>query len=354
VQAARQIAASIGFYAVQVLPSRGSSWGRLCDAAAAHLPAWEAQAGDLVDEVRGIAEGAGYDLRDILALNCRGSSFPVIEDCTSFSVGPGHTRTGHALSGQNWDQLEGISDSIVLLHVVPEQGPRHLQIVEAGQLGRQGMNDLGLSLQANGLPGAGSDPRALPAPFTRRRLLGSATFDEALDVARATPRPHASHLLLSHRDSSIAGVEGGPTSTHVISPDHGWMVHANHYLGPVPEDLRGRYRPDADSLGRQRRADDHLARAVRDGVTASALADLCRDHAAGPDGVCVHADVARPPAERWATVASIISDLTDGVMAVAAGPPCRFPYVLIDVSDAVVRGTIQSPAGSGTAESVPD
>ena len=91
---------------------------------------WTAQDPEIVTEIEGIAQGAGRDVAEVLALNTRGTIVPTSttgvdentppeEGCTSFAVLPEASENGHMLTGQNWDYLEGIQDAIVLVHVKP-------------------------------------------------------------------------------------------------------------------------------------------------------------------------------------------------------------------------------------------
>src|SRR6266516_4121852 len=85
---------------------------------------------DILDEVRGIAEGARVPFEDILALNGRGelSHGDVFLDesrdaCSSFALTSEATGDGHVYCGQNWDWRVGARDTVIMLRVVQPPKP---------------------------------------------------------------------------------------------------------------------------------------------------------------------------------------------------------------------------------------
>ena len=60
------------------------------------------------------------------------------------------------------------------------------------------------------------------------------------------------------------------------------------------------------------------------------------------DGICTHARPDDAPEDAWESVASVITDLTAGVMAVSSGPPCKGSYVNIEIASGKVVGPVQS------------
>src|SRR5579862_826678 len=63
----------------------------------------------MTEEMRGIAEGAGVEFHDILAINVRTEvmyglgEIRAAADCTAFAAVTPATTDGHTLLGQNWD-----------------------------------------------------------------------------------------------------------------------------------------------------------------------------------------------------------------------------------------------------------
>ena len=356
-QAAEQIARSVAFYADVVSPAAGLDWNGILEGVDRHRPVWTEQDPEIVTEIEGIAAGAGREVAEVLALNTRGTIVPIDtvgdgeeaapeEGCTSFAVLPEASDNGHMLAGQNWDYLEGIQDAIVLVHVKPSHGPTLLMIVEAGQVGRHGASDAGISLHANGLTGRLRDNRGLPSPFWRRQILREENISKAVEAALRPPKVGSTNLMISHRDGFAINIESQPNTARWLYPEDGWMVHSNHYLGEVPVELTDTYTPSGDSLVRYGRARRHfeLVRKQR-GIGFSDIAAMLRDHFGDGLGICTHSDPEAAAHERWQTVATAITDLTDGVMWVAAGPPCRHEFTPMDIATGRVRARSHSGGG---------
>ena len=97
-----------------------------------------------LDEIRGIAEGAGLDAGDVLAINVRtevmfaararqaAAQRHAPDGCTSFAVVPPPGAGGSTLIGQNWDWLPHTSETVVVLEARQYEGPDFVTVVEAG------------------------------------------------------------------------------------------------------------------------------------------------------------------------------------------------------------------------------
>jgi isopenicillin-N N-acyltransferase-like protein len=114
-------------------------------------------------------------------------------------------------------------------------------------------------------------------------------------------------------------------------PTNGLLVHANHFIAFVPEQVAATYRPfSVDSLYRVPRIERVLKRA-RDvsssGDIRALIATALRDHFGKPNSVCNHPDPRHDRLVQNQTIASSIVDLTAGEYYVAAGLPCSTEYV---------------------------
>jgi len=66
-------------------------------------------------------------------------------------------------------------------------------------------------------------------------------------------------------------------------------------------------------------------------VTRARLQQAFADHAGHPFGVCSHEDTRAVPVDRYATIASLVMDLTEQRMWLASGNPCTAPYIELEV-----------------------
>ena len=101
---------------------------------------------DLVEEMKGIADGAGLDFNTILTLNCRSeimfAKADIAEDaCTTIGVPPEASENGHTLLAQNWDWWSMGYGTTVLLEVEQKPFAKAIIITEAGLVGGKGLNE---------------------------------------------------------------------------------------------------------------------------------------------------------------------------------------------------------------------
>jgi isopenicillin-N N-acyltransferase-like protein len=202
--------------------------------------------------------------------------------------------------------------------------------VEAGQIGRQGVNSRGIALNANGLGGRFGKGPGIPQPYIRRRILDSVGMYDALRAIFKAKQCGCTNLLLTHRDGFIIDLETTPGRHGWMYPTDGILVHGNHFIAFIPPQLADNYRPwGVDSLYRVPRIEQVL-RGAGDATSPQAMRNLIasalRDHFGHPTSVCCHPDDRFEPYEQYETIASSIVDLTDGHYYIALGRPCETEY----------------------------
>lgn len=346
-EAAREeIAGSLAYYREAFAHSSGLDWPRVLDRARTWRGIVEDAAPHLLEEMDAIAEGAGVTPDDILALNARGeivrahdSSFAQmpsqeeVDGCSSFALLPEATGDGHTYCGQNWDWRVGTEPTTVVIRIVQPPRPTVIMQVEAGQVGRHGVNSAGIALNANGLGGRFGTPPGLPQPVLRRLILDSATMHDALKAPFTTRQHIATNLVFTHRDGFAIDLETTPLSHRWGYPADGILVHGNHYQYGVPEALAGTYRVSSpDSLYRVPIIEKGL-RAVRSAAGSEAvrkvITETMSDHFGHPDSVCAHPDPATEPVRRYKTTMHSVVDLTAGEYRVMNGNPCEGEYQVV-------------------------
>ena len=339
-QAREQIERSIAWYSRQFAETASLGWDEVCASAPRWEPLVEAYLPEALEEIRGIAEGAGVAYEEILALNGRGelsAGNPFADDaedgCSSFAITDEGSGDGHVYCGQNWDWRSAILDTVVMLRIEQPGKPTVVMQTEAGQVGRQGANSAGIGLNANGLGARFGSRVGLPQPYIRRKILDSWDMQGALEAVFESRQSLCTNLLLTHRDGFAIDLETTPGRHGWGYPQDGVLVHTNHFRYFVPKQIEGTYRYfSPDSLYRAERIERVLARA-REATTGESMRALIgealSDHFGAPDSVCNHPN----PADEWwdqnETVASSIVDLTTGEYWIAHGPPCENEYELL-------------------------
>jgi isopenicillin-N N-acyltransferase-like protein len=322
--------------------------------AAPFAAAIEAYGPKYLEELRGIAEGAGLDLGDVLALNLRteimfarrasGSpeSAAARDGCSSVAVLPCASASGHTLLGQNWDWLIHSWDTTILLEAEQLDGPNYVTVVEAGLLAKTGMNAAGLGLVTNTIV-SDRDVGALGVPYhvCLRSLLDAEGIVDALARLQRATRSSSANYLIASADGLVVNIESTPgDATHLLldQPNDGLLTHTNHFVSPRFDGLDTGLALMPDSFFRLQR----LTETVRDagvgtapaaGVAPAGLQRAFADHAGHPYGVCSHPDPAAPLVDQAATIASLVMDLDERILWLADGNPCEAPYRELDYAD---------------------
>jgi isopenicillin-N N-acyltransferase-like protein len=245
------------------------------------------------------------------------------DECTALAAGPGKTDGGQVLLAQNWDWYTSVRPEPVLLHIRQPQKPEILTLVEAGQVGKIGMNSAGLGVCLNFLSHADRGP-GLPVHVILRQMLGCEPLGAAIREAYRVPRGGAANILLAHGCGETLDLELTATDIDFIYVDAGWLVHTNHFESPR---LRGGDTgifSSMSTLARASRARRLLSTAARQKkVTIESLQTILTDHAHGAYAICRHVDPQESTQDQTATRASVIMDLSKRAMHVAVGQPCQ-------------------------------
>jgi isopenicillin-N N-acyltransferase like protein len=250
-------------------------------------------------------------------------------ECSAYAVVPAPGQDGPAIIGQNWDWLLHAAQTLVVLEVRQDDGPDFVTVVEAGLLAKTGMNAAGLGLVTNALvTDADVGEPGLPYHVLLRAVLDCATVTEVLEALQAGPRSSSANYLVAHASGSALDIEAAPgdfTRLYPLFPEDGVLLHTNHFLAGIhPTDLALWAMPS--SWVRLQRLRAARAR-TRDDFRA-----LLTDHADHPHSVCAHPDPADHPCEQGTTVASVLMDLTEKHIWLAAGNPCQAPYERLDIA----------------------
>jgi isopenicillin-N N-acyltransferase-like protein len=339
-QAAARIIRGAETYGAQL--ARDSLSGEaLAETVARFVPRIAAFDPTYVDEMRGIAEGAGVRFEDIVLLNARteilklarrraaGAPAPVGDDaCTGVVVLPGAAAAGRLIHAQNWDWRAECAETSVVLRIRRADGPDILTFTEAGGLARSGLNAAGIAITANYLESDRDYVRlGVPLALIRRKILETPHFALALRAAYATPKSASNNLIVSQAGGIAIDLECAPDETFQVLPEHGLLAHANHWRSPVAlAKLRDTGIANTpDSLYRDIRV-DALLRPMLGRIDRAAVAAALADDWQSPWAVC------RPPHPNvsgivTATVATIVMDPALGEMDVAILPALGGDFV---------------------------
>lgn len=344
-KAAAYIRRNITIYQTYFDYIAGWGWEQATDCALAYEGIIHSYRPHFLDEIRGIAEGAGVPYCDILALNVRTEIRNAAitrlssNECTAFVALPPHSTQDHTLIGQNWDWLTAVAKTVVLLEVEDSDRPNFVTVVEAGLLAKAGMNSAGVGLATNALHCdlEKGDP-GVPYHAVLRGILEAEKLSDAIVAITSHPRASSANYLVAHQDGVAFNAEAAPgdfSRVYITFPAEDTYAHTNHYLSREIDfkDLAPWYGPG--SLVRFHRMDKFL-KTHSGTISISTLRGMLADHFNYPSSICSHPDLKSPEQDRFMTVASLIMDLNSKILWLADGNPCETPYREITFTDLLI------------------
>lgn len=348
-QARSRVHQSIAHYREQA-----ARWGLSNDAIASIIKGYTAVVERFdpcyLDEMKGIADGAGATFEDIFLLNARTEVLKLAlkpserrtlldsesaDGCTAVTVLPEATRDRQLIHAQNWDWKVECSATAVVLRIVRDDGPDILTFTEAGMLARSGFNSAGIAITGNNLESS-LDYRGVgvPLPMIRRKALEASHLAVSMHTVYSTPKTGSSNMAVSHSEGVAINFECAPAETFQIEPRDGLLVHANHWESPVAlgklQDTGVAHSPC--TLYRAQRVRSLLEKEAGK-ITADSVKRALLDDYQSPWSVC------RPPRRdidrdtMSATVATVVMSPGSGTMEIANLPAMNKDFTTYRLSD---------------------
>lgn len=303
------------------------SWEEAILHAHKYLPFAEESTPQYVDEMRGIAEGAGVKFDDVLVLNCIEAitSDALHLGCTSLAMGPEVTAGGSVLIGHNEDWIPEDIHNVFVVHARPEDEPAFLAITYGGLLPNIGFNACGIAQCCDSV--YPSDARVgVPRILVSRGVLAARTLSEAIRAACNRRRDAGYNHLIAHESGEIYNVEVSARQFEMLHSDDGMEAHANHYLHPRMQAIEKDSGDLVNSRVRLNRA-RRLMAAQRGTADRLSIQAILADHMNFPQSICNHIVADDTPLDRQQTIASLVIDLSARTMHVAWGTPCRNEFL---------------------------
>jgi isopenicillin-N N-acyltransferase-like protein len=308
-------------YSRSLVPT-GLRWEDYRQAAQAYLYAAQCAFPWTLDELRGVADGAGVDFLDLFVDSVE-EIFPALptSGCSDFAACPPAT-TGHTLLAHNNDLSPQAEEYLLGIEWELPDHPR-LFTIGVGPFLSIGLNAEHIALTGNELSPNDQRP-GIPRQTIARAILSARDFDEAVTIALHPDRASSYNNIITSGGGRLISVEASASDHELLLPEDGWLIHTNHYTHPrmkgyeqqLPEEL-------ADSVSRLERA-RHLMRTRSGPVTLPILRDFLCDHESAPASLCWH-----DPEGKVKTVFSALIDLTEPTVDVVVGNPCRGEFVRV-------------------------
>jgi isopenicillin-N N-acyltransferase-like protein len=286
----------------------------------------------LVDEMRGIARGAGVPFERIFLLNSLLdlNSFRYLgmaanfAGCSTFAVAA-EAGTGKTLIGQTYDMPQLHEDFVTVLRIKPAQGPRQLLFTFAGIVGCAGMNEAGIGLNINYLSPRDATWGKLHSVVVRQ-ILSATQLADALTSPVVAPRAGGAHYLIADREGDVVSIETTGTRHVIAYPEGNAIGHTNHYLADW---LKDREYIRENSIGSSLARYTALRRFLRERgehLTVETLKDLTCNHTSYPRSICAHGADCEEADTKGVTCSAMVQVPADGVLHITKGCACKNEY----------------------------
>lgn len=321
--ARKKILKTLMYYQHSIAMNRPDwTWNRARKFSAQFIPVIEAIDKDILDEMRGIADGSDLSFEDILAVNCHYEIGRWADECTTIYFGKKATRSSHAYLLENWDYALPQIESLVLLDLSINGKPRVVMLSEAGIVGRMGMNEKYIGIVGNTLKNDEVSFDKLPVPVFYRAILNSTTTRRVEEIIRTGAA--SSYNFMIYSQGMAENLEMSVKETFIHS-DEAKMCHTNHFI--YSSAASDHLYDTAESMKRYRRACQLLDE--KEQFDDETMITILRDHENYPDSICRHVDESTPFYKQSATLASIIIDMTSLSMKYIAGYPCADSFTTV-------------------------
>jgi isopenicillin-N N-acyltransferase-like protein len=305
------------------------------------LPAIKKWTPDLLEEVRGIAEGAGVDFKTMYVYQLGDEDYWYGQDrrieialqrankCSVLGVFDGGPRK--TILAQNMD-IESYTDGYeVLLHIKHQNSPLESLIYTiAGYISLTGMNNSPLAVCVNALLQLNYSTDGLPVAFVIRALLEKTNLNEAIKFLGTIKHASGQNYAIASPDS-VVSYECSENKVSQFTPYEGAtrVYHTNH---PLVNDDQSKHkkmlkkfgfdkkkRPTSNSEVRFNFLKDKL-KDTSQKVTVATVKSILGSHEIP---ICFH----KQPEGGGMTAGCLIMELTKSpTLHLAPGPPCSTEF----------------------------
>ncbi|MTI80871.1 MAG: hypothetical protein FH758_08305 [Firmicutes bacterium] len=282
---------------------------------------------DLIEMIKGQADGAGISFEEAFALKCGldlGTYYNNLSSlCTSFAATGKATENGKTVLGQNIDWFPGTP--LDLIKIIHSDGSKQLSLVLWGII-EYTLSSNGYGICANGT-WANIDKYLFNIPLGCYvpKAMRQKTMDYAMEILRTNARGLGYYHLAS-AENKIMGIESTQNDYEILSPENDVLVHANHYLTDRFKKIDAVNLVVPDSLTRVETINQLINERYGE-INPAIMMAILSDHNDYPISICRHVDETKPIQFHSETLASFIMVPEDKKMYIAYGNPCQYKYI---------------------------
>ena len=302
----------------------GAAYASSLLAATHFIPSIETFTPGLLEEVQGIAEGAGQPFDTMVA-------YQLMDEEWWYRVSLVRARRGEACSAvgvitnestsivaQNMDLPSHYDGTQIVLHLKPADGEEVLVFTPAGMVGTTGLNRSGVAVCCNSLPQLSHRSYGLPVAFMMRGILAQGYIEDAMTMVKTVPHASGQNYLLGG-PGAVCNLEASAGQVREVPVAGSQVHHTNHPLANDDIDPSGP--ADYESRSTTRVRLERLQSELVNLGPRAGVEDLARVLSDREAPVCVSRG------SDWMTLGSLIMELSaEPVLHIAPGPPVNTPF----------------------------
>lgn len=310
------------------------------------MAAIDTHAPELLEEVKGCAEGAGQPLPLVLASQLideewayRASRLRVLQPMQKCSSAAIHVREGLSLLGQNMDLGSYTEGHQVALRIGRGTGESGALVFTIGPvLALMGINAHGVGVCVNSLPQLPAAREGLPVAFVTRKLLQAKCAREAAQIVGDIPHATGQHYLISD-PHEVRSFEASPLRVSEYRPENPARIfHTNH---PLAEEQVTPAPPD-QLVNTEARLCSLASRLMTSAEDVGAIKEALCSHDDRENPVCIDFNPGRPVSRLTGSITITTGSMVSILKSAAArldswiskGPPCSRGYTHIQLPTA--------------------
>lgn len=243
--------------------------------------------------MKGIAEGAGLTLLDIVLLNVRSELMNQLwginllhEGCSTFAFKSDDSKK--LFIAQTWDWLKFSADRMIIFVEKDDGNNTFMTITEAGIVGNVGINNKGvgvflnyISVMENSYAGASYHV------LLRRALESNGYYEVQRELCRA-PISFAIHIMSCDQSKHLTSYEVTSTGIDFKTINEKYILHTNHIISDKLKCKKIMDKQYLESEKRYKMLDKHLMKISNsDGVTLSDIYESLKLHD-NDNSICKH------------------------------------------------------------------
>ena len=298
----------------------GITWADLLLQSSLYLQHSRAVYPQYIEELEGIAEGAGAPFGEIFLSMCEElwEAAAWKKGCTDMAARGRATLDGSTLIAHTNDLLPPSEANLVILKVKAGDEPEFLGVSSGGVGISAGFNAAKISLTGNQLDQNDIRP-GVPRLLVVRAILAARHLSEALDHCLLPQRASSYNNVIADGSGEVYSMEGSATDCEALYIEGDILAHSNHYLSPAMRHFEADRNQNANSILRYNRSMRLLCENYGQ-LTPELFQKLLADHAGYPTSICKHG-------LETVTVFSIIIQLEQLRAWIGKGRACEAEYV---------------------------